>query len=78
MAFRGSKMTGENTQRKDFSQVDVFAYSLQRFFSSEPNTPEEKLEFTKQIFLTGIWRFNEYYERMCIPAREMVGHKASV
>lgn len=48
-------------------------YNPQRFFSTEPTAIEDKLEFTKQIFLTGTWRLNEYYERMCIPGIEKAG-----
>jgi hypothetical protein len=51
-------------------------YNPRRFFSTEPTTIEDKLEFTKQIFLTGTWRLNEYYERMCIPGAETVGAHA--
>jgi hypothetical protein len=50
-------------------------YNPVRFFSNKQITPEEELEFTKQIFLTGTWRLNEYYDRMRIPSQEAVaGH----
>jgi len=41
-------------------------YNPQTFFSSEPITIEEEAEFTKQVFLTGTWRLNEYYDRLGI------------
>jgi uncharacterized protein YaaN involved in tellurite resistance len=43
-------------------------YSPQRFFSDRI-TSDDDLEFTKQIFLTGTWRLNEFYDRMRIPAQ---------
>jgi hypothetical protein len=51
-------------------------YNPRRFFSSEPISLEDELELTKQIFLTGTWRLNEYYERMCIPSMEAVADHA--
>jgi hypothetical protein len=45
-------------------------YTPQTFASPTPIPPEDELEFTKQIFLTGTWRLNEYYDRMGI---EMAG-----
>jgi len=48
-------------------------YEPQTFDSSMPTTLEDELEFTKQIFLTGTWRLNEYYDRMGI---ETVGASA--
>jgi uncharacterized protein YaaN involved in tellurite resistance len=45
-------------------------YNPETFFSSQPLTIEDKLEFTKQIFLTGTWRLNEYYDRMGIKMAE--------
>jgi hypothetical protein len=47
-------------------------YSPVHFFLNKQITPEEELEFTKQIFLTGTWRLNEYYDRMRIPAVEAI------
>ena len=41
-------------------------YNPETFFSQEPITAEDELEFTKQVFLTGTWRLNEYYDRMGI------------
>ena len=41
-------------------------YNPDTFFSSKPVTIEDELEFTKQIFLTGTWRLNTYYDRMGI------------
>ncbi|MCL1910628.1 MAG: hypothetical protein FWG13_00270 [Leptospirales bacterium] len=46
--------------------LNVCMYNPQTFFSSEPITIEDEFEFTKQIFLTGTWRLNEYYDRMGI------------
>ena len=37
-------------------------YNPQTFNSSESITAEDELEFAKQIFLTGTWRLNEYYD----------------
>ena len=45
-------------------------YNPQKFDSSFPTSIEDELEFTKQIFLTGTWRLNDYYENMRIPLRE--------
>jgi hypothetical protein len=45
-------------------------YNPQIFFSTKPLSLEDELEFTKQVFLTGTWRLNEYYERMGIPAQK--------
>ena len=52
--------------------LNICMYSPQTFFASKPNT-EEELEFTKQIFLTGTWKINKYYERMGIKRSETVG-----
>ena len=41
-------------------------YNPETFFSQNPITVEDDLEFTKQVFLTGTWRLNEYYDRMGI------------
>jgi len=41
-------------------------YDPQTFNSSKPISLEDELEFTKQIFLTGTWRLNEYYDLMRI------------
>jgi hypothetical protein len=43
-------------------------YSPEVFFSGKPASIADELEFTKQIFLTGKWRLNEFYERMRIPS----------
>jgi hypothetical protein len=48
-------------------------YNPERFFTSEPITLEDELELTKQIFLTGTWRLNIYYDRMGIPLKEKAG-----
>jgi hypothetical protein len=45
-------------------------YNPQTFFAAKPLTVEDELEFTKQIFLTGTWRLNDYYDRMGITAKE--------
>jgi len=37
-------------------------YNPQTFSSLEPITDEDEAEFAKQIFLTGTWRLNEYYD----------------
>ena len=41
-------------------------YNPQTFSSPEKTPLEDELEFSKQIFLTGTWRLNEYYDRMGI------------
>ncbi len=41
-------------------------YKPQTFSSPSPISLEDGLEFTKQIFLTGTWKLNEYYDRMGI------------
>jgi len=41
-------------------------YDPQTFSSSDAASLEDELEFTKQIFLTGTWRLNEYYDLMRI------------
>jgi hypothetical protein len=46
--------------------LDECMYSPQKFFANEIS-PDVDIEFTKQIFLTGTWRINEFYERMGIP-----------
>jgi hypothetical protein len=51
-------------------------YSPERFFSNRQISIEDELEFTKQIFLTGTWRLNEYYERMGIPSLEAASDHA--
>jgi hypothetical protein len=49
--------------------LNVCMYNPVRFFSSSKPAPDVDLEFTKQIFLTGTWRLNEFYDRMQIPAQ---------
>ena len=46
--------------------LDKCMYSPKTFFASAPETVEDEIEFTKQVFLTGTWRLNEYYRRMGI------------
>jgi len=41
-------------------------YNPQTFASPKKISLEDELEFNKQIFLTGTWRLNDYYERMGI------------
>ena len=53
------------------SYLRVSMYNPQTFFAAKPITVEDELEFTKQVFLTGTWRLNEYYDRMGIAAKEM-------
>jgi hypothetical protein len=48
--------------------LNTCMYKPQTFASPIPISPEDDLEFTKQIFLTGTWRLNEYYDRMGIMA----------
>ena len=49
--------------------LNICMYNPVRCFSSDIAI-EDELELTKQIFLTGKWRLNEFYERMGIPAKE--------
>ena len=39
-------------------------YSPQTFPDPVELSDEDKLELTKEMFLTGVWRLNEYYDRM--------------
>ena len=48
--------------------LDKCMYSPKTFFASAPKTVEDEVEFTKQVFLTGTWRLNKYYQRMGIGA----------
>jgi len=41
-------------------------FNPQTFASPKETSLEDELEFSKQIFLTGTWRLNEYYDRMGI------------
>jgi hypothetical protein len=43
--------------------------SPQKFYSQQPASPEDELEFTKQIFLTGGWRLNALYDRVYGPMK---------
>jgi len=45
-------------------------YNPERFFSGGGVSIEDDLEMTKQIFLTGTWRLNEFYDRMGIPSQK--------
>jgi len=46
-------------------------YNPERFFSSGGGVSiEDDMEMTKQIFLAGTWRLNEFYERMGIPSQK--------
>ena len=52
-------------------------YNPERFFSSGDGVSvEEDLEMTKQIFLAGTWRLNEFYERMGLPAQKAEAARA--
>jgi hypothetical protein len=55
--------------REAIDCLNACMYSPEIFFTSKPSNIRDELEFTKQIFLTGRWRLNEYYERMGIPAK---------
>jgi hypothetical protein len=48
--------------------LDECMYSPEKFYTNAIS-PEADLEFTKQIFLAGTWRLNEFYDRMGIPAQ---------
>jgi len=47
-------------------------YNPDRYFSANNVTIEEDLELTKQIFIAGTWRLNEFYNRMGIPQNNKV------
>lgn len=47
-------------------------YDPERYFSANKVTIEEDLALTRQIFLTGTWRLNEFYDRMGISLRNEV------
>jgi hypothetical protein len=57
------EITGE---REGIECLNECMYDPEIFFSTKPSSIEDEFEFTKQIFLTGTWRLNEYYERMGI------------
>jgi hypothetical protein len=46
--------------------LNTCMYEPKTFASPKPISLEDEFEFTKQIFLTGTWRLNEYYDRMGI------------
>jgi hypothetical protein len=48
--------------------LDECMYSPEKFYT-KAISPEAELEVTKQIFLAGAWRLNEFYDRMGIPAQ---------
>jgi hypothetical protein len=50
--------------------LNTCMYNPQIFFSSRPASLEDECEFTKQVFLTGTWRLNEYYDRMGVSMQE--------
>jgi len=56
--------------REAIDCLDKCMYSPEKFYSSHPASIEDELEFTKQIFLTGTWRLNDFYDRMGIPLGE--------
>jgi hypothetical protein len=51
---------------KAIACLNTCMYTPLTFASPKPIPPEDDLEFAKQIFLTGTWRLNEYYDRMGI------------
>ena len=54
-----------DTQEK-YKYLIESMYNPETFSTPGQVSPEQKLEFTIAIFLTGGWRLNEYYERMGI------------
>jgi hypothetical protein len=56
-------------ERDTIDCLNQCMYNPQVFFTSKPASIADELEFTTQIFLTGKWRLNIYYERMGIPAK---------
>ena len=67
-----------NNTQEAIDYLDICMYDPKKFYSARPTTVEEELEFTKQIFLTGTWRLNEYYERMSIPLNKAVQGNAGL
>jgi len=59
--------------QKAIDTLNECMYNPKTFFSSKPDSIEDELEFTKQMFLTGTWKINKYYERMKIKKTETVG-----
>jgi hypothetical protein len=53
--------------QKSIDCLNECMFNSKIFFSPRPLSLKDELEFTKQIFLTGAWRLNEYYDRMGIP-----------
>jgi hypothetical protein len=61
----------ERTGSREVTEcLNVCMYNPEIFFSPRPISPDDECEFTKQVFLTGTWRLNEYYDRMGIPAQK--------
>jgi len=52
--------------QKTIIYLNKSMYDPETFFSCESIAVDDKLEFTKQVFLTGSWKLNEHYERMGI------------
>jgi hypothetical protein len=50
--------------QKTIDLLNTCMYKPETFAPPKPTSPEDELEFTKQIFLTGTWRLNKYYDRM--------------
>jgi hypothetical protein len=59
-------------ERETIDCLNECMYSPEVFFASKPDNIADELEFTIQIFLTGKWRLNIYYERMGIPSNAEV------
>lgn len=62
----------DNFELKDTQEtidfLNICMYNPQTFSSPKPVTIEIELEITKQIFLTGTWRLNEYYDKFVMRA----------
>jgi hypothetical protein len=50
--------------QKTIDCLHTCMYKPETFTPPKLLTPEDELEFAKQIFLTGTWRLNKYYDRM--------------
>jgi hypothetical protein len=48
--------------QKTIDLLNTCMYKPETFAPPKPISPEDELEFAKQILLTGTWRLNEYFE----------------
>ena len=60
----------EVSEEEAISCLEECMYKPKTYFSAKPITTEDVLEFTKQVFLTGTWQLNTYYDKMGIGTEE--------